>query len=73
MNITSKEVWTKGYTVGHIDILQLPRQDFFLSVVGEVARMEGRYKGRGRLKPGANQGRNLSPGKRCATSGHLAG
>ena len=32
------------------DILQLPRRDFFPSVVGEVARMKGRYKGRGEMR-----------------------
>ena len=43
----SKEVWTKGYAVGHT-VTHYSFSDFFFSVVGEVARVEGGYERRGR-------------------------
>lgn len=44
----SKGVWTDVYTVRHTGILQLLQWGvFFFLLVGEVARVESRHKGRG--------------------------
>jgi hypothetical protein len=43
MNICNQRSTGREHTVGHCDTLQIPR-DFFFSVVGEVAKVEGRFK-----------------------------
>ena len=47
MNICKqRSVDKRVYCGTHCDILQLPQQDFFFSVGGQVIRAEGAYEGR---------------------------